>query len=61
MADLYDGYDNYFEGRAEKPVKRRKHDRQHYHTRGSIKVNFKRGMLTIPQAGEHRTVEVGGL
>ena len=48
MADLYDGYDNYFEGRAEKPTKRRKHDRQHYHTRGSIKVNFKRGLLSIP-------------
>lgn len=48
MADLFDGYDNYFEGRAEKPTQRRKHDRQHYHTRGSIKVNFKRGLLTIP-------------
>lgn len=48
VADLYDGYDNYFEKRAEKPTKRRKHDRQHYHTRGSIKVNFKRGLLTIP-------------
>lgn len=48
MSDLYDGYDNYFEGRAEKPVKRRKHDRQHYHTRGCINVNFKRGLLNIP-------------
>lgn len=48
VADLYDGYDNYFEKRAEKPTKRRKHDRQHYHTRGSINVNFKRGLLNIP-------------
>lgn len=48
MADLFDGYDNYFEGRAEKPTKRRKHDRQHYHTRCGIKVNFKRGLLSIP-------------
>ena len=48
MADLYDGYENYFKGRAEKPTQRRKHDRQHYHDRGSIKVNFKRGLLSIP-------------
>ena len=55
IADLYDGYDNYFEKRAKMTHKRRKNNRQHYHDRGTsrgkstIKVNFKRGLLTIPK------------
>lgn len=48
VADLYAGYKNFFEKRAKRPIKRRKRDRQHYHTRGSIKVNFKQGLLSIP-------------
>lgn len=52
--DLYKGYENFFEGRAEKPTKRCKHDRQHYHDRpdkkgSGVKVNFKRGLLTVPK------------
>lgn len=56
VADLYAAYKNYFEGRTEKPKQRRKHDRQHYHDRGhgwkgksTIKLDFKRGLLTIPK------------
>lgn len=48
VADLYDAYDNFFEGRAKYPNYRSKHDRQHYHDRGQIHVNFKRGLITIP-------------
>ena len=48
VSDLYAGYKNFFEKRAKRPVKRRKRDRQHYHTRGSIKVNFRQGLLSIP-------------
>lgn len=49
LDDLYKGYKNYFEKRAEKPHKRRKRDRQHYHDRGEgVKVQFKKGLLTIP-------------
>lgn len=48
IGDLYDAYDNFFEGRAKYPKFRRKHDRQHYHTRGSIKVQFKKGLINIP-------------
>ena len=49
MDDLYKGYKNFFEGRAAKPKKRKKVDRQHYHDRGnSVKANFKRGLITIP-------------
>lgn len=48
VEDLFNGYKNFFEKRAEKPTKRCKRDRQHYHTRGSIKVNFSKGRLTIP-------------
>lgn len=48
VEDLFNGYKNFFEKRVERPTHRRKHDRQHFHTRGSIKVNFKQGLLTIP-------------
>lgn len=49
LDDLYRGYKNFFEGRAEKPKKRRKHDRQHYHDRGeNVKVDFKHSLLSIP-------------
>lgn len=56
VADLYAGYKNYFEGRAEKPTHRRKNGRQHYRDRGNgwkgksvIKVDFERGFVTIPK------------
>ena len=49
IADLYDGYKNFFERRAKYPNFRSKHQRQHYHDRGSILVNFKRGLITIPK------------
>ena len=49
LDDLYKGYKNYFEGRAEKPTNRKKHERQHYHDRGeNVKVQFKKGLITIP-------------
>lgn len=47
VADLYEGYTNYFEGRAEKPTKRLKRGRQHYHDRRHIRADFKRGLLSI--------------
>ena len=49
IEDLFSGYKNFFEKRAEKPKKKRKHERQHFHTRKGIKVDFKRGLLTIPK------------
>ena len=49
VADLYAGYKNYFEGRAEKPTYRKKHDRQHFHDRCNIRVDFKRDLLSIPK------------
>lgn len=52
LDDLYKGYKNFFEGRAEKPTYRKKNARQHYHTRATspngISVNFKCGLITIP-------------
>ena len=56
IADLYDGYRNFFEGRAKRPKYRSKHYRQHYRDRStthgggtSIKADFKSGLLTIPK------------
>lgn len=49
IADLYAGYKNFFEGRASKPMFRRKFERQHYHDRGNINVFFKRGLISIPK------------
>lgn len=50
LDDLFKGYKNFFEGRAEKPTNRKKHMRQHYHDRGkNVKVMFKQGMITIPK------------
>ena len=49
VEDLFNGYNNFFEKITEKPTKKLKYERQHFHTRGSIKVDFKRGLLTIPK------------
>ena len=54
IADLYRGYKNFFEGRAEKPTFRLKFGRQHYHDSGNSKgaglyVDFKRSIITIPK------------
>lgn len=53
IEDLFNGYNNFFEKRAERPKYRRKHERQHFHTRSTspngISVDFKRGLLTIPK------------
>lgn len=49
IADLYAGYKNFFEGRASKPNFRSKHHRQHFHDRGSISADFKRGTITLPK------------
>lgn len=49
VADLYAGYKNFFERRAKYPNFRSKHQRQHFHDRGSIVVNFKRGLISIPK------------
>ena len=48
ISDLYNAYDNFFEHRAKYPNYRSKHDRQHFHTRGAIRVNFKRCTINIP-------------
>ena len=49
IGDLYAAYENFFKGHAKYPNYRSKHDRQHFHDRGQIHVNFKRGLLTIPK------------
>lgn len=50
VADLYEGYTNYFQGRAEKPTNRIKRGRQHYHDRGvGLKVDFKNGLIFVPK------------
>lgn len=48
IIDLYAAYDNFFDHRAKYPNYRSKHGRQHFHTSGSIHVNFKRGTINIP-------------
>lgn len=51
--DLYEGYTNYFKGLSEKPKKRLKHGRQHYHDRPTkgrgVRVKFKQGLISIPK------------
>jgi putative transposase len=51
--DLYKGYVNFFEGRAKRPKRRKKHDRQHYHDRptseNGVRADFERGLITIPK------------
>ena len=49
IGDLYRAYDNFFAGRAKYPNYRSKRDRQHFHDRGNIHAEFKRGMLSIPK------------
>lgn len=49
VADLYAGYKNFFEGRASKPNFRSKHHRQHFHDRGNILADIKRGTISIPK------------
>ncbi len=49
VADLYCSYDNFFKGHARYPNFRSKHQRQHFHDRGHINVDFKHGLLSIPK------------
>lgn len=54
IRDLYEGYKNFFEGRANKPKYRSKRGRQHYHDRVNyhgygIKVDFKEGLVSVPK------------
>lgn len=54
IADLFNAYNKFFEGTAEKPKNRCKHQRQHYHDRGAkpgigIKADFKHSLITIPK------------
>lgn len=49
ISDLYAGYKNFFEGRAKSPNFRSKRHRQHFHDRGTIIVNFKHGLISIPK------------
>ena len=49
IIDLYTGYKNFFEGRASKPNFRSKHHRQHFHDRGKIHADIKRGTITLPK------------
>ena len=49
IEDLYRGYKNFFEGRASRPNFRSKHHRQHFHDRGKIHADMKRGTISIPK------------
>ena len=49
VADLYAGYALFFKGINDKPTFHRKFGRQHFHTRGRISVDFKRGLISIPK------------
>lgn len=49
IGDLYTAYDNFFAGRAKYPNYRSKHGRQHFHDRCNVRVDFKRGLLSIPK------------
>ena len=52
--DLYEGYRNFFGGRANKPKFRCKDRRQHYHDRPNnrgygVKADFKNGLVSVPR------------
>lgn len=54
IRDLYEGYSNFFAGRANKPKYRSKRGRQHYHDRTNyhgygIKVDFENGLVSVPK------------
>ena len=54
VADVYAAYKNFFEGTANRPKFRSKHQRQHFRNRidghgYGIEVNFKKGTITIPR------------
>ena len=54
LVDLFDGYKNFFAGRANKPNHRIKRGRQHFHDRPNdrgygVSVDFKKGLVSIPK------------
>ena len=49
VEDLYEGYKNFREHRAKKPKFRTKHQRQHYHDRGTVKADFEHNFITLPK------------
>ena len=53
VLDLYNAYDLFFKGLNGFPQKRSKYHRQHYHDRAhspkSIKVDYEKGLITIPK------------
>ena len=53
VLDLYNAYDLFFKGLNGFPQKRSKYHRQHYHDRAhspkAIKVDYEKGLITIPK------------